>query len=196
MKDMDQKFFSSRESFRKWLKENHNTSPGIWMIYYKKHVAIDSVSYREALEEALCFGWIDSIIKKIDNDRYARKFTPRSNTSNWSEINRKLFSELVNKGLMTEAGLKKYGISGAGSDETRTAAPLKLRKSKNLGVPDYILKEFAENEPALKNFNALALSHKRNYVLWITTAKREETIKNRIAESIRLLRDNKKLGLK
>lgn len=165
------------------------------MIFYKKHTNIRSISYLEALEEALCFGWIDSIIKKIDNDRYARKFTPRSNTSNWSEINRKLFREMVSKGLMTEAGLQKYEII-EGSGDNRVVETLMLRKSKELVVPDYILKEFAENEPALVNFNNLAKSHKRNYILWITTARKEETIKKRLKEAVALLKENQKLGLK
>lgn len=179
-----------------WLRENHNSCNGIWMIFYKKHKNTDSISYKEALEEALCYGWIDSIIKKIDNDSYVRKFTPRTNTSNWSQINRKLFEELVRNGRMTEAGLKKYGVTENRRDDHQEVRKLKSKNIRELIVPDFILNELAQNEPALKNFNDLALSYKRNYILWITTAKKEETILKRLKESVALLKENRKLGLK
>lgn len=197
MKELERIVFINRESFRDWLEKNHDKSPGIWMIYYKKHLKEDCIKYKDALEEALCFGWIDSIIKKVDNDSYVRKFTPRTNTSNWSDVNKKIVLSLINKGKMTEAGLRKIDVYLKTGKVDWDFKSLRGDKEKNeFQIPDFILNEFAKNEPALINFNNLALTYKRHYVLWITQAKREETIWNRLKESIELLKENKKLGMK
>jgi uncharacterized protein YdeI (YjbR/CyaY-like superfamily) len=196
MKELDHIYFNNRESFRSWLEKNFDKSSGIWMIFYKKNVNINCIKYNEALEESLCFGWIDSIIKKIDNEKYARKFTPRTNISKWSELNKKIVTELMQKGRMTEEGLKKIDIylktgmvdwKNTGSNDKGT---------KEFNVPDFILKEFAENEPALTNFNNLAQTYKIHYILWITNARKEETVNKRLKESTELLKENKKLGLR
>jgi uncharacterized protein YdeI (YjbR/CyaY-like superfamily) len=80
-------------------------SPGVWLVFYKAHTRIGSIAYEDSVREALCFGWIDSLIKRLDDDRYARKFTPRQPTSKWSDINRKRWLELKMSGLLTSAGL-------------------------------------------------------------------------------------------
>ncbi len=197
MKELEKIHFSTRESFRSWLVDNHDKSLGIWIIFYKKHVNIECVTYNEALEEALCFGWIDSLIKRIDNDKYARKFTPRTNKTKWSEINKKLVTALIKEDRMTEEGLKKIDIYLKTGSVNWENIDLKNEKyKKEFDVPDFILKEFAKNEPALVNFNNLAQTHKKHYVLWITSAKREKTILSRLKESVELLKENSKLGLK
>jgi len=197
MKELEHIFFENRESFRKWLELNHNENPGIWMIYFKKHTNKSCIEYSEALEEALCFGWIDSTLKRIDNERYIRKFTPRTNTSNWSEVNRKLVLSLISNGRMTEAGLKKIDVwLKTGKFEWKPDSKITDVGRKEFHVPGYFLKALSENEPALTNFNSLARSYKRQYVLWITSAKREETILKRIKESVELLKQNQLLGLK
>jgi len=197
MKELEQIHFSTHESFRSWLVDNHNKSLGIWIIFYKKHVNIECIAYNEALEEALCFGWIDSLIKRIDNDKYARKFTPRTNKTKWSEINKKLVTSLIKEGRMTEEGLKKIDIYiKTGSVNWESNELKKEKHKKEFDVPDFIIKEFAKNETALTNFNNLAQTHKKHYVLWITSAKREETILSRLKESVELLKENRKLGLK
>ncbi len=196
-RELEYIYFNKRESFRSWLEKNHNESFGIWMIFYRKQKNIECIKYNEALEEALCFGWIDSIIKKVDDDQYVRKFTPRTNISKWSDLNKKVVLSLIEKGKMTEAGLKKIDIylkTGRVDWESRDLK--KDREQKEFHVPDFILRAFAENEPALTNFNNLAQTYKRHYILWITNAKREETIINRLKESIELLKENRKLGLK
>ena len=197
MKELENLYFNSRESFRKWLEKNYNESIGIWMIFYRKQKNNECIKYNEALEEALCFGWIDSIIKKVNDDQYVRKFTPRTNTSKWSDLNKKLVLALIKKGRMTEAGLQKIDVYlKTGKVDWETSNIETVQKGKEFQVPDFILKAFAENEPALTNFNNLALTYKRHYILWITNAKREETIVNRLKESIGLLKENRKLGLK
>jgi len=197
MKKLEQIYFDSRESFRDWLEINHNKSLGIWMIFYKKRLNIKCIEYNEALEEALCFGWIDSIIKKVNDDQYVRKFTPRTNNSNWSDLNKKIVLSLIDKGKMTEDGLRKIDIYiKTGKVDWENESSKKDKEKKGFQIPDFIINEFAKNEPALTNFNNLARTYKRQYVLWITNAKREETILRRLSESIELLKKNRKLGLK
>jgi len=193
MKDLEHIYFNNRESFRSWLEKNHNKSIGIWMIFYRKQKDNECIKYNEALEEALCFGWIDSIIKKVDDDRYVRKFTPRTNISKWSDLNKKIVLSLMEKGKMTKAGLEKIDIYlKTGKIDWGSNGDMK----NELQIPDFIIKAFSDNEPALTNFNNLAQTYKRHYILWITTAKREETVQNRLQESIGLLKENRKLGLK
>lgn len=197
MKQLEQLFFDTRESFRNWLNTNHDKSPGIWMIYYKKHTGTVCIEYREALEEALCFGWIDSTLKRIDDERYVRKFTPRTNTSNWSNVNKKLVLELIEKGRMTESGLKKIDVwLRTGKVDWKSSKPARKTNDREVDVPDHFLKALAENEPALTNFNNLSRTFKRQYLLWITAAKREQTILKRMKESVELLKENKQLGLR
>ncbi|MDX9947019.1 MAG: YdeI/OmpD-associated family protein [Bacteroidales bacterium] len=196
MRELEQVFFENRESLRSWLGKNHKESPGIWMIYYKKHTGTTCIEYREALEEALCFGWIDSTLRRIDDERYVRKFTPRTNTSNWSDVNKKLVVELIKKGKMTEAGLQKIDVWLKTGKVDWKLKSGQESKDKELQVPDYFLKALAENEPALANFKKLARSYKRQYILWITFAKREETIQKRMKEAVELLKENKLPGLR
>ena len=196
MKELCFIHFKNRDGFGTWLQKNHDSSHGIWMIFYKKHTNMECIKYNDALEKALCFGWIDSIIKRIDNDTYVRKFTPRKNTSKWSELNKKKALELIQKGEMTQAGLKKIDFPIKSSIVNKGNNKTEKKKAEEFEIPDFIINEFAKNEPALINFNNLAKSHKRNYILWITNAKKEETIIKRIKESIRLLKEDKKLGLR
>lgn len=164
------------------------------MVFYKKHTNTESIKYSEALEEALCFGWIDSIIKKIDDYSYARKITPRKDTKKWSELNKKIVARLIQKGKMTEAGLKKIGYSS--ENGVKDVKKPSRKDSGEIEIPDFIIRELAGNEPALINFNKLAPSHRKHYILWITNALKKETVQKRLKESIELLKQNKKLGLK
>ena len=195
MNELEQIYFKDRKILRDWFEKNHDKSPGIWMIYYKKHSDIDCISYHEALEEALCFGWIDSIIKRVDDDRYVRKFTPRTNISGWSDVNKKIVLSLLEQGKMTEAGLNKIDVYRKTGKVDWGGTGLKEEK-KELVVPDFMLEAFRENEPALTNFNSLAQTYRRHYILWITSAKREETVQSRLKEAIGLLKENRKLGMK
>lgn len=196
MKELEQIHFSDPVSFRSWLEMKFDRSPGIWLIFYKKHTGIESIPYQSALEEALCFGWIDSLIKKIDDDRYARKFTPRTDTRKWSEINKKMVDVLIKEGRMRDAGLEKIGSYLKTGKIEWEDDRMKSRKKEELVIPDFVLNAYSENEPALSNFLNLPPSCKREYVGWITAAKREETILKRLKESIELLKQNIKLGLK
>ena len=196
MKELEHIRFRDREEFRKWLTINHEISNGIWILFYRKPLNIENISYDEVLEEALCFGWIDSLIKKVDSDSYARKVTPRTDTKKWSELNKQKVVELIKTKKMTPAGLNKIDVylrTGRVEWEINKSEP----KGKNsVGVPEYILEEFSKHEPALMNFEKLTNTNKRHYILWITSAKKEETIQKRLKESIELLKNNEKLGLR
>jgi uncharacterized protein YdeI (YjbR/CyaY-like superfamily) len=192
----EQKFFPNRNSFRRWLERNHTRENGIWMLYYKIKEK-RCITYREALEEALCYGWIDSTIRRIDEETYVRKFTPRKDKSNWSDLNKSLVLSLLKKGKMTEAGLKKIDVYlSTGRVDWDPESLKKEEKKQPVPIPDFILDTFRENQPALTHFNAMAPSHQRQYVLWITSAKREETIAARLREAADLLKQNMKPGLR
>lgn len=196
MNDLENLYFPDEVSFREWLKTNHDKSPGIWLIFFKKSSETVCIEYHEALDTALCFGWIDSIIKRIDDARYARKFTPRKDTAKWSDFNKERVDELIKKGKMTESGLNKIDSYLKTGKVIWSESKTLKKKPAMPQIPEFIIREFAKNEPALSNFNKLAPSYKYYYIFWITNAKREITQKSRLEESIRLLKENKKLGLK
>jgi uncharacterized protein YdeI (YjbR/CyaY-like superfamily) len=177
--------FKTREEWRTWLAQHHASSPGIWFVFYKRHTGQPSIPYEDMVREALCFGWIDSLIKRLDGDRYALKVTPRKPTSKWSSLNRKRWTELQAAGWLTEAGL-----AAAPTNHTYAAKPVIPT------LPSYIAEAFRENRKAWEFFQELAATHRRYFVAWIHTAKRPETREKRIRESIRLLAARKKLGLK
>jgi uncharacterized protein YdeI (YjbR/CyaY-like superfamily) len=175
----------SRAEWRRWLKSHHASSPGVWLVFYKDHTGIASLPYEDSVREALCFGWIDSLVKRLDENRYARKFTPRKPTSRWSDSNRQRWKELQAAGSLAAPGL--------------AAAPTDNRYAPRPEIPDlpaYIATAFKRNPKAWSFFRALAPSYRRHFVGWIHTAKRPETREKRIQDSIALLAAGKKLGLK
>jgi uncharacterized protein YdeI (YjbR/CyaY-like superfamily) len=175
----------NRGQWRTWLDKNQGSSPGIWLIFYKDHTGVKSIAYEDSVREALCFGWIDSLIKRLDDDRYARKFTPRKSTSKWSDINRKRWDELRTAGLLTGTGL------AAAPTENKYAPRPKIPE-----LPAYIAKALRSNPQAWSFFQQLAPGYRRHFVVWIHMAKGAGTREKRIRESIALLADGKKLGLK
>jgi uncharacterized protein YdeI (YjbR/CyaY-like superfamily) len=182
-------YVSNRDDWRAWLEENHASEREVWLIYYKKHTGRPRIPYDDAVEEALCFGWIDSTVRRLDEDRFLQRFTPRKDTTNWCESNRVRLRKLIAAGKMTEAGLSKVAD---GVLDAPTPAPRK----KELEVPKSF-KDALRNEPrARENFERFAPSYRREYVAWISEAKREETRERRTREAVRLLSENKKLGMK
>ena len=189
MKSLEMK---DRHAWRDWLSKNHDQEDEIWLIYYKKETGIPSIAYQDSLDEALCFGWIDRLIKKIDDQKYARKFTPRKDDSKWSLVNKTRVTELTREGLMNEHGLKKVeAAKRSGSWD----APVQKPKL-DFKMPDEFSDALKSNPQAQEAFNNLAPSYQKQYLAWIGTAKRSETRRKRIRESIQLLREGKKLGLK
>jgi len=180
---------ANRSEWRAWLAQHHATEAEVWLVYYKQESGKPSVTYLESLEEALCFGWIDSLIQKIDEQKYARKFTPRRPGSKWSDLNKHLVAKLVREGRMTGAGLATVDFSLPEADALRPKRP-------ELPLPDWLKAGLMTSPTAWENFNRLPPSHKREYITWISDAKKEETRQRRIREAIRMLEKNERLGMK
>ncbi len=168
----------SRQEWRDWLIQNHQTSVGIWLVYYKVKSGKPSVKYSEAVQEALCFGWIDSKVKSIDEERYTQIFTPRKPKSVWSKLNKKYIEELISQDLMTEAGLAK--IAAAKQDGSWNS----LDAVEELIIPPDFNQALTANPIAQQNFLAFNRSTKKNILQWLTSAKRLETRLNRIEKIV------------
>ena len=185
---------TSREEWRAWLEANHDREREVWLIYYKRHTGRPRIPYDDAVEEALCFGWIDSLIQTIDDERYAQKFTPRSLKSKWSALNRGRVADLARKGMMTEAGMSKitFPLPKGG----RGAAPKPKKRIGAIPVPAFMEEALKANEPAWTHFQALAPSYRKLYVRWVTEAKREDTRRRRLKEAMACLKRNERLPMK
>ena len=186
---MNQKLFKNRHEWRKWLVKNHDTESNIWLVFYKIKVKKESVKYEEAVEEALCFGWIDSLVKRIDDEQYMQKYTPRKASSNWSATNKARVQKLIKAGLMTAHGLKAIKIAKKNGSWNRLDS-VDIR----LETPKELTDALAQNSDARKAFEKLSPSRKKQFLWWIKSAKREETKNKRIKESLRLLIENKRPG--
>jgi uncharacterized protein YdeI (YjbR/CyaY-like superfamily) len=176
----------SAEEWHAWLSDHHQSETEVWLVFHKRHTGKPSVAYEAALDEALCFGWVDSLIKRLDDERYARKFTPRKPDSKWSTVNRRRWKQLKARGRLTPSGVER-------APTTRSGDAPRPNMSK---IPSYIQKALRENHLAAKYFESLAPSYRRMYIGWIDSAKREETKEKRLREAIGLLSAGKKLGLK
>ncbi len=162
--------FNTRKAWRGWLARHHGSSPGIWFLFYKAHTEKKSIRHEDMVREALCFGWIDSLIKRIDEDRYAIKVTPRKTGSKWSDLNRKRWAELRAEGLLAAPGL-------AAAPTTRTYAAKPVIPE----LPSYIARRFRQDSKAWEFFQELAPRERRNFVVWIHTAKRARHAKSVLA---------------
>jgi uncharacterized protein YdeI (YjbR/CyaY-like superfamily) len=176
----------SRVEWRKWLEENHATSPGIWLIYFKKGINKPTLSYDDAVEEALSFGWIDSTVNKLDGERYLQLFTPRKPTSTWSRLNKQRVKKLIKNGSMTVAGLEK--IEAAKKNGSWTI----LDDVEDLIVPPGLEEAFKKNKKARDNYNAFTDSVKKQVLWFVISAKRPETRQNRIDKVIKATKKNEK----
>ncbi len=176
----------SRDEWRKWLQENHDSRSEIWLVFYKRSSGVVSLGYGDAVEEALCFGWIDSLVRRRDEARYTRKFTPRKAGSRWSTSNRRRYADLKSRGLLAAPGLTRAPTSLSGD------AP----RPDLSALPSYIEEALKTNPRAWQYFAQLAPSYRRAYIGWIESAKRDVTKDKRLREALNLLADGKKLGLK
>ncbi len=182
---MDTLDLRTRAEWRAWLKKHHDSQSEIWLIFRKRPPA-KSLGYEDAIEEALCFGWVDSLVKRLDDDRYARKFTPRKPESKWSTLNRRRYADLKARGLLAAPGLEREPTARSGD------AP----RPSLTRLPAYIENELKADARVWNFFEGLAPSCRRAYIGWIDSAKREETKQKRLREAIGMLAAGKKLGLK
>ncbi|MBD2112262.1 MULTISPECIES: YdeI/OmpD-associated family protein [Cyanophyceae] len=174
----------SRAEWREWLATNHSRTEGLWLITYKKRPGKPHVSYDEVVEEALCFGWIDSKGNKLDDERTMLWMAPRQPGTGWSALNKKRIAALSEAGLMMPPGLAK--IEAAKQDGSWEL----LDAIERLEVPTDLATALAENELARANFEAFPRSAKRGILEWIASAKRAETRTRRIAETVELAAQN------
>jgi uncharacterized protein YdeI (YjbR/CyaY-like superfamily) len=183
-------FFKDRTEWRQWLEQNHGTSTGVWLIHYKKKSQKKSVTHVEAVDEALCFGWIDSILKKIDEDSFILKFSPRKSKSVWSKINKDKAEQLIAQGKMTPAGLEK--IKEAQQHGLWDVAYTNKVKER---LPTDLKQELIKNRAAWKHFQAFANSYRNMYIGWVKNTKNSDTRKRRIDEVVKRSELNKKPGI-
>jgi uncharacterized protein YdeI (YjbR/CyaY-like superfamily) len=191
MEPTEKLYVTNRDDWRKWLKKNHKNKKEIWLIYYKKHTGKPSLPYDDAVEEALCFGWIDSTVKRLDDEKYAQKFTPRNTKSSWSELNIKRAWKMIKEKRMTHAGFLKCKDVLKSAEKKPKAKPLK----KKIVIPSDLKKTLTKNKKALKNFENFAPSYKRLYIGWINDTKKQETKEKRISRVVEWSAQNQKPGM-
>ncbi len=184
-------YVTNRDEWRAWLKKNHKTKKEVWLTYYKRHTGKKRISYDEAVEEALCFGWIDSIVRRVDDERYAQKYTPRRAGSVWSKLNMRRAKKMIKQGRMTEAGLALFKEVEAKPKEHSRAEMVR----KTSSVPGDLRKALAKNRTAQKNFYRFAPSYKKMYIGWILDAKKKQTQERRIRRVVEWAAQNKKPGM-
>jgi uncharacterized protein YdeI (YjbR/CyaY-like superfamily) len=183
-------YAKDRKAWRKWLEKNHAKSPGIWLIYYKKTSGKKRLEYNDAVEEALCFGWIDSTARPLDDEKYMQRFTPRKSKSGWSHLNKKRIERMSEQGLMMAAGLEKIEIAkrnGSWESLDKIYAPV-----DQLQIPGDLEKAFSKNKKAKINFENFPVFTRRQFLYWINSAKRDETRKARVKHAALMCTANKK----
>jgi uncharacterized protein YdeI (YjbR/CyaY-like superfamily) len=180
--------FKNRKEWRKWLEAHHDKKSEIWLIHCKQHSAKPGVRHDEAVEEALCFGWIDGQLKKVDDEKYRLRYSPRRPKSPWSRINRDKAEKIIQSGQMTAAGLarieeaKKAGLwQRAYTNKARERMPSDLKAA------------LLKNERAWNNFRKFANTYRNMYIGWVISAKTMETRKTRIDKIVAQASRNKKL---
>ena len=177
---LEQVYVADRAAWRQWLATHHATSPGIWLVFDRKSSRADRLAYVDAVEEALCYGWIDSTVRSLDDARYVQLMTPRKPKSTWARTNKARVERLIALGLMAEAGLASIERAKAnGSWESLDAV-------ESLAVPDDLVKALRARPGASKNFAAFAPSARKGYLHWISQAVRAETRAQRIAHVVQL----------
>lgn len=191
---MDELRVTSREAWHRWLADHHADATGVWLVYAKRDTGEPTLTYEESVLEALCFGWIDGLVRSIDGTYYKRRFTPRNPKSLWSPSNKRRVARLLKEGRMTPAGqalvdaAKENGWWDRPTDAVRTAP---------LTDPTPAFRQALEAHPKAKaKFEGLTPGRQRAYIRWIAAAKRDETRSRRIAESLALLEEGKDLGMK
>jgi uncharacterized protein YdeI (YjbR/CyaY-like superfamily) len=187
---MDKVLFKNREEWRRWLEEHHDSASEVWLVYYKVHTKKESVRYEEAVEEALCFGWIDSKVKTIDDEQYMQRYTPRQDGSNWSESNKRRVRKLIETGRMTPAGMAKIDLAKRDGSWNRLDDI-----DREITVPEDLEAALAHNHTAKENFENYPLSSKKQYLWWLKSAKRAETREKRLREIVKRAEKNIKAGI-
>jgi len=186
----EQLYIANRKEWQEWLKQNHTQKSVIWLIYYKKHTGIPRIPYDDAVEEALCYGWIDSTVKRIDDETFMQKFTPRNKNSIWSKLNKQRVEKMIKSGKMRKAGLER--VNDAKKNGKWDAA---YAVKDDIEMPRELEKALNRNKKARENFDNFAPSYRRNYIGWVAGAKRQETIDKRVKEVVKRAEKKIKPGM-
>lgn len=192
MKSKIQNLFTAtnRAQWRAWLAEHHESEQEIWLVYFKKHTGKAAVTYADSVEEAICYGWIDGLKKSIDDERYSHRFSPRRTKSRWTPVNIERARRMIEQELMAPAGLAAFENRQEYEDSFN-----RLRQAEHLPVPEDINKALESRPRAMKNFKALAQGYQKQYLLWLTTAKKPETRARRLEKALTMLEKNQKPGM-
>lgn len=182
--------FKNRDEWHSWLKNNHDKANEIWLIHYKKSSNKIGLKQKDAVEEALCFGWIDSKLKKIDEERFKLRYSPRKEKSVWSKINKETAERLIVSGRMIEVGFEK--IMFAQKHGLWEKAYTNRVKEK---IPSDLKKALMLDKDAWSNFQNFANSYRNMYVGWVKNAKTDKTREKRIHEVVKRSKENKKPGI-
>ncbi|MFC4219840.1 YdeI/OmpD-associated family protein [Flagellimonas marina] len=186
MDHLPEHYFKNDAEWREWLHENHDTSNGIHLIFYKVEHHKESMRWEEAVRVALCYGWIDSTVKSLGNGKRRQYFCPRKPTSVWSKVNKNHIKELKSNGLMHKSGLEAIKVAKKnGSWEA-------LDDVENGVVPKELQKALKANKTALENFENFTHGQRKSYLYWLNQAKREETRQKRVQEIVDLAAQNVK----
>lgn len=186
MQEAEQFYPKTKQQWRKWLEKNHQIKQAVWLIFYNKKSTKSTISWSDAVDEALCFGWIDSIKKSVDQESSIQFFSKRKPKSTWSRINKEKVEKLINAKQMTNAGLAVIDIA------KQNGSWQLLDEVENLTIPDDLLKALKAKENAEKYFSSLSKSVKKAMLQWLVLAKRQETRQNRIAEIAELANKKQK----
>lgn len=183
-------YVKNRAEWRKWLKENHNSDDSIRLVFYKKGTGKPVISYDDAVEEAICYGWIDGKIKKINDEYFVRQFSHRRKRSRWSQINIGRARKMIENGMMQPEGLKEY-IKAVENHDLRYSTD----NEENKEIPEDLMIALKHNQSALMNFLGFSESNRRLYLLWLNAAKRPETRQKRILKILGFSEKNQKAGM-
>lgn len=177
-------YFKNAKQWRQWLHENHDRYKGVELVFYRVGSEHESMRWEDAVQVAICYGWIDSTVRRIDEERRRQLFTPRKDKSVWSKLNKTYIEQLTKDGLMHESGLRKIETAKSnGSWES-------LDDVESGKMPLDLEKAFRKNKKAFENYNNFSPSYRKSYLYWLSQARREETRAARIAEIIRLCAGN------
>lgn len=170
----------TRAEWRSWLELNAANTKEVWLVYYKKASGKPRVSYQDAVEEAICFGWIDGKVKKLDEQRFIQRFTPRASNSRWSSSNIERARKLVAEGKMTPAGMAVFH-------------PERKIEAHPTEMPAALLVEFQRHARSWKNFQSFPPSYQRMTIAWVATARKEETQHKRLRQLIESSAENQRI---
>ncbi|MES2545751.1 MAG: YdeI/OmpD-associated family protein [Bacteroidota bacterium] len=186
MEEKELHYFKNSAEWREWLHENHSKSKGVNLVFYKVNSEFESMRWEEAVQVAICYGWIDSTVRKIDDDRRKQMFTPRKDKSVWSKLNKTYIEKLLSENLIQESGLAKIETA------KKNGSWISLDAVEDLIMPNDLEIAFEKNSIAFENYKKFSPSYRKSYLYWLNQAKREATRELRITEIIKLCEQNLK----